>query len=148
VSVDCQAMDPSPTIQYRFPDTGAAGYDEPDRSLACGGFGWFINANELAGVMATLRNTEQLLSAEMREEMQDGFLGLMDPANGYGQPNGDFGVYYTHGGDWYHGPGQLHSCVMAFPIVVEAALLINSERGAIPYQCSLLRDAFDNAWVP
>ncbi len=148
VSVDCKATDAYPTIQYRFPDPGASGYDEPDRSLSCGGFGWFISANELAGVMSTLRNTEQLMSSQMREQMQDGFLGFMNPANGYGSPNGEFGVYYTHGGDWYHGSGQLHSCFMIFPIVVEASLLINSERGAMAYQCDVLRDAFDNAWVP
>jgi CubicO group peptidase (beta-lactamase class C family) len=148
VSVDCKSNDASPTIQYRFPDTGASGYNEPDRSLSCGGFGWFINANELAGVMATLRQTQQLVSTDTREAMEDGFLGLMNPANGYSAPNGAFGLYYTHGGDWMHGSGQLHSCVMAFPIVVEAALLINSDRGAIPYQCNLLQEAFDNAWVP
>ena len=148
VSVDCKATGANPTIQYRFPDTGAAGYEEPDRSLSCGGFGWFISANELAGVMSTLRNTEQLMSSQMREQMQDNFLGLMNPADGYGSANGAFGTYFTHGGDWYHGSGQLHSCVMAFPIVVEASLLINSERGAMSYQCTVLRDAFDNAWVP
>ena len=148
VSVDCKATDPYPTIQYRFPDPGASGYDEPDRSLSCGGFGWFISANELAGVMSTLRNTEQLMSSQMREQMQDNFLGLMNPADGYSSANGAFGTYFTHGGDWYHGSGQLHSCFMNFPIVVEAALLINSERGAMSYQCTVLRDAFDNAWVP
>ena len=147
VSVDCAATDASPTIQYNFPDAGAAGYEEPDRLLSCGGYGWFINANELTGVMATLRYTQKLLSTDMREEMFDGFLGLMDPAD-WSVVTGDFGVYQMHGGDWYHGAGELHSCVVAFPIVVEAALLINSERGAIPYQCSVLRDAFDNAWVP
>ena len=147
VSVDCAATDASPTIQYNFPDAGAAGYEEPDRLLSCGGYGWFISANELAGVMATLRYTQQLLSTDMREEMFDGFLGLMDPED-WSMVTGDFGVYQMHGGDWYHGAGELHSCVVAFPIVVEAALLINSERGAIPYQCSVLRDAFDNAWVP
>jgi hypothetical protein len=147
VSVDCASTDASPTIQYNFPDAGAAGYEEPDRLLGCGGYGWFINANELTGVMATLRYTQQLLSTDMREEMFDGFLGLMDPEV-WSMVTGDFGVYQMHGGDWYHGAGELHSCVVAFPIVVEAALLINSERGEIPYQCSVLREAFDNAWVP
>ncbi len=147
VSVDCEATDANATIQYDFPDTGAAGYEEPDRSLECGGIEWFINANELAGVMATLRYTQQLLSTDMREEMFDGFLGLMDPQD-WSYPTGAFGVYQMHGGDWNHAGGELHSCVVAFPIVVEAALLINSQRGAIEYQCELLKDAFDNAWVP
>jgi hypothetical protein len=62
VSVDCAARDASPTIRYNFPDAGAAGYEEPDRLLSYDGYGWFINANELAGVMATLRYTQQLLS--------------------------------------------------------------------------------------
>jgi len=153
VSVDCTATDANPTIQYRFPDAGVTGYEEPDNTLACGGIGWMINANELAGVMATLRYTQQLLSTAMRDEMFDGFLGLMDPAY-YGYPSGAFGVYQMHGGDWSHNPagpnpgGALHTCVVAFPIVVEAALLMNSDRGAIDYQCELLKDAFDNAWVP
>ena len=147
VSVDCTSTDANPTIQYNFPDTGAAGFEEPDNSLRCGGYGWMINANELAGVMATLRYTQQLLSTDMREEMFDGFLGLMDPED-WDMVTGAFGVYQMHGGDWDHGAGHLNSCVVAFPIVVEAALLINSNKGAIPYQCEVLRNAFDNAWIP
>lgn len=39
-------------------------------------------------------------------------------------------------------------CVIAFPIAVEAALVINSARGgAMPYQCVVLQSAFDDAWV-
>jgi CubicO group peptidase (beta-lactamase class C family) len=148
VTVDCKATDPNPTIQYKFPDTGAAGYEEPDRSLTCGGVGWFINANELAGVMSTLRNSEQLMSAQMRARMQDEFLGLESPLNGYPGTTGDFGVYFLHGGEWNHGPGNLRACVIAFPIVVEAALLINSQLGTVASKCEVLRDAFDNAWVP
>jgi hypothetical protein len=148
VTVDCNPTDPNPTIQYKFPDTGAAGYEEPDRWLTCGGVGWFINANELAGVMSTLRNTEHLMSAQMRARMQDDFLGLESPLNGYPGTTGDFGVYFLHGGEWNHGAGNLRACVIAFPIVVEAALLINSQLGTVASKCELLRDAFDNAWVP
>ena len=89
--------------------------------------------------------------------MQEDFLGFMDPAN-YGCANGltssnpricgDLGVYYIHGGDWFHGAGELHSCVAAFPIQLEVALVINSERGFGPYQCNLLQSAFHDAWVP
>ena len=50
-------------------------------------------------------------------------------------------------GDWFHDSGELHSCVVAFPIQVEASLVINSARGFAPYQCDLLETAFDNAWV-
>jgi len=140
VDVDCAPHDATPTVQYKFPDDGTPGYVEPDRQLSCGGFGWFISSNELAAV------TENLLSASARAAMQEGFLGFMDPAN-YSFIGGTFGVYSMHGGDWFHSSEELHSCVVAFPITVEAALVINSARGAMPYQCTLLQSAFDNAWV-
>jgi hypothetical protein len=79
--------------------------------------------------------------------METGYLGFCDPAS-YSWTTGSFGVYHSHGGDWFHGAGELHSAAMAFPIVVEASLLINSDFGAPLYQCRILRDAFDNAWVP
>lgn len=146
VEIDCKPTDPTPTVQYRFPDTGMPGFVEPNHQLTCGGIGWFISSNELADVMTHLRNTTALLSPAARTAMQEGFLGFNDPKN-YSWGDGAFGVYYVHGGDWMHGSGQLHACVAAFPIKVEAALVINSERGAIPYQCELLETAFDNAWV-
>ncbi len=146
VDVNCAPNDATPTVQYKFPDDGTPGYVEPDRQLSCGGFGWFISSNELAAVLTNLRNTENLLSGPTRTAMQEGFLGFMDPAN-YGFIGGAFGVYHMHGGDWRHSNEELHSCVVAFPIQVEVALVINSARGAIPYQCSLLQSAFDDAWV-
>ena len=147
VEAGCAPNDATPTVQYNLPDGGVAGYVEPDRRLTCGGYGWFISSNELAAVMTNLRNTGNLLSDDSRKAMQEGFLGFMDPAK-YGWIGGTYGVYYMHGGDWFHGAGELHSCVVAFPIKVEVSLVINSERGAaMPYQCSLLRSAFDNAWV-
>jgi CubicO group peptidase (beta-lactamase class C family) len=146
VDVDCAPTDMTPTVQYRFPDDGTPGFVEPNHQLDCGGFGWFISSNELAAVLTNLRNTENLLSASARATMQEEFLGFMDPAN-YSFITGAFGVYSMHGGDWFHSGRELHSCVVAFPITVEAALVINSARGAMPYQCDLLRSAFDNAWV-
>lgn len=146
VDIDCAPTEDTPTVQYEFPDDGTPGYVEPDRRLACGGFGWFISSNELAAVLTNLRNTENLLSESARTAMQEGFLGFMDPAN-YSFIGGTFGVYSMHGGDWFHGSGELHSCVVAFPITVEVSLVINSARGVMPYQCSLLQSAFDDAWV-
>lgn len=150
VNIDCQATDDNPTIEYNFPHGDAPGYVEPNHSLACGGFGWFISSNELANVLVSLRLSENLLSDESRALMQQGFLGFMDPANYSGAVGleGTFGVYYAHGGDWNHSSGEAHACAMAFPIHVQASLLINSERGrAMPYQCQVLQTAFDNAWV-
>lgn len=147
VDINCAPNDATPTIQYKFPDDGTPGYVEPDRQLSCGGFGWFISSNELAAVLTNLRNTENLLSASARTAMQEGFLGFMDPANHGSIDVGALGVNYVHGGDWFHSSGELHSCVVAFPITVEVSLVINSARGAISSQCSLLQSAFNDAWV-
>ena len=146
VEVNCTPNDDTPTVQYEFPDTGVAAYVEPNRQLLCGGYGWFISSNELANVLTNLRNTENLLSTESRATMQEGFLGFMDPAN-YGFIGGTFGVYSMHGGDWFHSSGDLHACVVAFPIQVEVGLVINSGLGGGSYQCAVLQTAFDNAWV-
>jgi CubicO group peptidase (beta-lactamase class C family) len=147
VEVDCRATDPHPTIQYNLPHNDQSGYLEPDRRSACGGIGWTISANEIAAVMANLRLTENLISSEARGWMEDLSLGFMAPAN-YGWVVGDLGTYHMHGGDWFHGEGEAHACAVSFPIQVQVGLVINSERGgSMPYQCILLRDAFDDAWV-
>lgn len=151
VSVDCGPNDEKPTVQYRFPDTGKAGYAEPARGLTCGGYGWHISAREITNVMAHLRYTSDLVPAASFAEMKSKYLGLMDPARYGSFVNGKFGVYLGHGGDWDHGSGGLDACYLMFPIVVESAVLINSSGGKYGasgvYQCTALKEAFDNAWV-
>lgn len=151
VSVDCGPSDANPTVQYRFPDTGKAGYPEPARGLTCGGYGWHISAREITNVMAHLRYTSDLVPAASFSEMKAKYLGLMDPARYGSFVNGKFGVYLGHGGDWDHGSGGLDACYLMFPIVVESAVLINSSGGKYGatgvYQCTALKEAFDNAWV-
>ena len=154
VPYSCNPSASSPTLQYHFPDSGGAGYDEPPSGLACGGFGAFISARDLARTMAYLRYTSELMPATSFQQMKSGYLGFMNPANNYGFAQGSFGVYHTHGGDWDHGAGGLDSCVMMYPIHVEAAVLINSSRKASGvgypqggYQCTVMKWAFENAWV-
>jgi hypothetical protein len=152
VSVDCGPNDSTQTIQYHFPDSGKAGYREPPRGLSCGGFGWHISAQELANVMAHLRYSSDLIPAASFAEMKSKYLGFNDPIHFPSFANGKFGVYLGHGGDWYHNGLGLDSCYLMFPIVVEAAVLINSDGGVYgspgDHQCVALKQAFDNAWVP
>lgn len=145
-TMDCTDTSVDETIQYNLPHGNQAGYEEPNRRDACGGIGWHLSSNELAEILTYLRNTEQLLDASMRKKMQDNFLGFMDPID-WSFVGGYLGVNYVHGGDWVHGTGELHSCIVAFPIQVEVALVINSERGNMLYQCRVLENAFDDAWV-
>ena len=151
VDIDCRSNDVTPTIQYKFPYPDDSGYLEPDRWDACGGVGWFIDSNEIAGMMAHVRNSENLLPTEVSATMEQDFLGYMDPAD-YNislanAVNGSFGVNYMHGGDWGHSGDELHACAVAFPIKLEVGLIINSEIGNAPYQCIILADAFEGAWV-
>ena len=104
VEIGCASSDPEPTIQYKFPYPNDSGYLEPDRWEICGDVGWFIDSNEIAAVMAHLRNSQALLPAAVRGTMQQDFLGFMDPAN-YLPPlsnaiNGSLGLNFMHGGDW------------------------------------------------
>ena len=156
VPFSCEPAGTAPTLQYDFPDTGNPGYVEPSRSLQCGGFGVTVSARHLARTLAYLRYTNDLMPASSYQQMKSGYLGFMDPSR-YGFAQGTFGVYYTHGGDWDHsggsGNGGLDACVMVFPINVEASVLINSSRknvGGYPngsYQCTVIKTAFENAWV-
>lgn len=157
VPFSCEPSANAPTLQYDFPDTGNPGYVEPSRSLSCGGFGVMVSAQNLARTLAFLRYTTDLMPAASYQQMKSGSLGFMEPAR-YGFAQGQFGVYHTHGGDWDHsggsGNGGLDACVMVFPINVEASVLINSSRKNFGvgypnggYQCTVIKNAFENAWV-
>jgi CubicO group peptidase (beta-lactamase class C family) len=157
VPFSCEPAASAPTLQYDFPDTGNPGYAEPSRSLSCGGFGVMVSARNLARTLAYLRYTQDLMPGSSFQQMKSGYLGFSDPArSSYAQ--GQFGVYHSHGGDWDHGGnsgnGGLDACAMMFPINVEASVLINSSRQdsgvGYPnggYQCSVIKWAFENAWV-
>lgn len=150
-SASCHSEDPTPTVQYRFPDTGKAGYQEPDRDLSCGGYGWQISARDYTRVLANLRYTGNLMPPASLAEMRSRYLGLMSPTMFSAYVNGKFGVYHGHGGDWGHGEGGLDTCAYMFPIIVEASVWANSNSGnygGVGHQCKALIKAFDDAWVP
>jgi CubicO group peptidase (beta-lactamase class C family) len=152
VPFHCSNEAVAPTRQYHFPDTGASGYLDPDRTLQCGGYGVNISANNLARVLSFWRYTNDLLPTSMRNAMRQQHLGLMDPAR-YGFAGGTFGVYQGHGGDWNHSNGDADTCMFSFPNLIEAAVVINSSRrnsgGYVPrtHQCSVLKWAYEGAWV-
>ena len=154
VPYTCTPAVQNPTLGYTFPNNGQAGYSDGPMALSCGGFGVFMSAQELARTMAYLRYTQDLVDSASFQKMKAGFLGFMNPAK-YAFAAGAFGTYFGHGGDWDGAnSGGLDTCVMMFPIAVEAALVINSSgtrSGAVypqgPYQCTTLKWAFENAWV-
>lgn len=153
VSITCNVSQPNPTIYYSFPHNNFNGlHTLSDFSLQCGGYGFFASSVDLAPVAADLIDDDELISDTSAAMMMEGQLGFFDPANGYFWGNGGMGLYHNHGGDWTSGIKGLDSCVMIFPNGITASLLINSiggnYGGANLYQCEVLRNAFDAAWMP
>jgi hypothetical protein len=151
----CEPAASKPTVIYRFPDAGAAGYVHQSKTLSCGGFGVFASAQDLVRVAAHLRHGQQLVPAPVWRWMSERYLGLLPP-NRFGWGEGVFGEYFNHGGDWRKasqgGSGRLGTCVMAFPIGIEVALVINSGPGSGGYlgglhQCSVLKWVYEQSWV-
>lgn len=152
----CFPLDETQTALYRFPYDNSAGWLTGNMIAGCGGYGLYLSTNELGAFLATLRYTETLISAEMRSVMNSGYLGWMDPLN-YSWADGDFGAYQTHGGDWFDGSDPrkgLDACVVNFPVAgVQAALLVNSNGGNYfnggdsAYQCEVLQEAYEQAWI-
>lgn len=137
------------TRLYRLGSPDDSGLDPGDWSLFAGATGWYLSTVELARFLGFLRFTEAILDAETRDLMDELFLGWLDPVAFGAYVSGTFADYRAHGGDYPLGdvPGMT-GCMMNFHINVQASLLINSRGGNLGgHACTLLRDAFDGAWV-
>ena len=58
--------------------------------------------------------------------------------------------YHAHGGDLFDKKKEvleLHTCVIRFPINVEAVVMINTDLSGENSQCTILKNTYDNAWV-
>jgi CubicO group peptidase (beta-lactamase class C family) len=136
------------TLYYSVTAPGP-GTDWGDWSLACGATGYYLSAIDLAAILAFVRYTDWIIDTQTRQAMDDGFLGWLNPIRFSGMVDGKFGVYRAHGGDIGTGsnPG-FTGCMMNYPTVHQAVVLINSRGGNLGgHACTLLRDAYDNAWV-
>jgi CubicO group peptidase (beta-lactamase class C family) len=145
-TADCKNTDPQPTRLYNTANQ-AKGYVVGDWTKVSGGGGWFLSAVDLARFLAHLRYNNQILSPATRKIMDDHFLGWRKVG---GSPTGDYGIYHAHGGGLFYGSGDnqtgMTSCIMNFPNGAQVALLINS-LGTYSSKYTLLKEAFDNAWV-
>lgn len=136
--VGCANTDPNPTKLYAL--DGKAGWGPADYTQSCGGFGYNLSANGIASFISHVRYTNTLVSPAARSLMVDGGLGL----KAY---SGAHGTYHGHGAVWAMSGGRgMRGCVMSFDIQVDVALLVNS-RGDYPSGCTVVVEAYDNAWV-
>ena len=147
-TASCTSTDQdNPTLFYEYasPDD-VTGWNPGDWTLLCGSGGWYLSARELAAFLAHLRYGE-LLSDEMRQLMDEEFLGWRP----LGNVTGEHGIYRAHGGGLCNpscsGGKGMSGAIMNFPNNVQVVLLINSLGGVHPEKYTLLRDAYDAAWV-
>ncbi len=115
----------------------------------CGGHAGFqLSAVELAMFMKALRcrgKKSKLLSKKNCKRMNQHRLGWNRASNGTGNRKGK----YWHGGAWFGGKNkprrEMLSCVMQFPMGVEAALVVNSGIKSGKSPCTILLNAFEGA---
>lgn len=142
-SVACESQDPTYPSAYGYdvsdPNEGGRSGNATD---GCGGHaGLHLSARDLAAFMAHTRYNNAVLSPAMRQVMDDGKLGW-DPGSDVAPSRVD---KFYHGGDWSVQGRAWHTCVMKFPQNVEASLVVNSDITTGKLQCTILKDAFNNA---
>ncbi|HEX7707113.1 MAG TPA: serine hydrolase [Thermoanaerobaculia bacterium] len=138
------------------------GMEPDDWTTTAGGGGWYLSADELARFLAYLRYDNKILAPATRKAMYSRFLGFMDPDQ-YGFADGVWGPNRMHGGDLCYAtltvppgvsrcdpsvaPQGVSTCIADFPDGTQASLVINSKGWEGPYQCSMLKSAYEAAWV-
>lgn len=134
---------------YNIFDPNGSGAESGNWVLSCGSGGWYLSAHELANFMANIRYNNAILSPSMRTLMDEHMLGWSFNWS----LNGDHGLYRAHAGALYFDDAdfgdrrEMQGCIMKFPIYVEAVLLVNSSHIDNTLPCTILRNAFDAAWI-
>jgi CubicO group peptidase (beta-lactamase class C family) len=151
--MDCRP-DPendSRTMCYLWPGPiPSVSQDGGDKSDEAGSEGWVMSARQLAKFLRMRRYSDSFLPPDLRAEMDDN-----DNQFGWLTIEGDEGTYLRHGGAYGtctggtlgRGSGPLRTCIMQFPIQVEAAVMVNSFVGACANLDRIVADAFDAAYT-
>lgn len=125
-------------LSYDFSDPAKAGKSWATTSSGCGGHaGLQLSAQQLATFLTGVRYSNHILSAASQQYMQD------ERAGWNSARSVDGGTAYDHGGDYYSGTRETHTCVMRLPGGIDAAIIVNSDTPTSP--CTVLRSAFNDA---
>ena len=130
-------------LLYRFPYDNSTGVNTGDWTLTSGAGGWYMSAFQMAQFVAYVWHSNELISNQMRDELNGSWLALSESVN-----NGDHGTYQAKGGGLrYSNPSKGVDCmVMNYPNGVQVSVICNST-GTNTFPLNLiLRDAFDDAW--
>ena len=153
--------DATPTLFYRFDngeeDLVEEGYHEGDWFQLVGSGGFHMSSYELGRFLAFLRYGN-ILSPTSKNLMDTKFLGWDEP--GATSPNNDHGVYLNHPGYYFDGnnngldpepnpdlPRGAYTVVINFPYGVQGVLMVNNLGGGYGTAFTVLRNAFDNAFI-
>ena len=135
---------------YRWPEDGLPGVggSNNDFRLSLGAYGWYMSVLDVGRFLAYLRFTENIISAESREIMNDERLGWWNTRVG------TYGTYYIKQGSWRWTttPTRGMQAVAAnLSGGIQAAVIMNSRAddalGAAFNMASIMRDAFDDAHI-
>lgn len=125
-------------LSYNFADPSLSGVSWAAPASGCGGHAWLqLNAQQLAEFLTGVRYSDHILSAASKDYMETERAGFSSAVAVEG------GTAYSHGGDFYSGSRETHTCVMRLPNGIDASLIINSDTST--NACSLLRSAYNTA---
>jgi D-alanyl-D-alanine carboxypeptidase len=124
-----------------------------DWTALSGGGGYYLSTLEMAEIMAYLAHTSNLLNQSQKNTMDDNLYGW-DPSDSfmtnYGQAYGkDGALFWDNNGDGTNNSGDsgLQTWVGKFPNGVELALSITSIRNGYRSLPTIIKTAYEDAWV-
>lgn len=124
-----------------------------DWTELCGGGGYYLSTMEMARVMAFLAHTDDILTNAQKDLMDDNLYGW-DPGDSfntlYGRVHGkDGALFWENNGDnsLTAGDSGLQTWVGKFPNDVELALSINSIGSTWRSLPTIIKNAYEAAWV-
>ncbi len=137
----------TPNLYYAFPHNDAAGLGTGTNwtyTLDPGAYGWYLSAVDLAKILVYLHETEDLISASMRDAMDQDEMGY------WNSRTGEHGRYLMKAGSWGYTVDSVTQGVQSiagrFPAHVSAAVITNSRPAAPLNTANLLRDAYDASY--
>jgi len=123
-------------LHYSYQDATVAGLEPHDHTLDAGAGGLYVNAIELAQVMAALENNK-LLAVNTRQMMKQHNLGIFRVGNS---------AYWTHNGGFKDNKGRgIGSRLVLCPNNIQIAIVINSASNATGDTFDIVRDAVEDS---
>jgi CubicO group peptidase (beta-lactamase class C family) len=128
-------------LAYKFPNTGAKGWNSGDLASVAGGAAFRLSTKELLDVMGAIRRKNTIIPADKAQYILDNYFGIDQvietPA----------GKIYNKNGAWGTGDGKTEQCVAYFmPDDVEIVVFVNSKIGAQDFSLrGLVKDVYINS---